>query len=171
MTEENNDRGVDPKKLFDPKQYNTLFVKREGDTEGNEDKITNLINLLTDPANRENRIEALDLLRSNAAKAVPMLVEAIDKADKDRLPLLIAACWEAELNFSSYLTFFTDLALTEDYMTALEAITVIENMIGPFKPEEVSDLIKRSEAFLKNDASEKSSLVSELLITLKSLPV
>lgn len=171
MMDKEKDQDKDTSKYLDPKQYNTIFVKANGETEFSEDKITNLINLLTDPANRASRHDALNTLRSNAKAAVPMLVQAIEshKSEGKRYGL-VAACWEAELNFSNYLSFFTELAVEEEYLVAIEAITVIENMAGPFDTEDVSSSIEIVRSFLKNNDSDKTKLLSELLIFLESLP-
>jgi hypothetical protein len=43
---------------------------------------------------------------------------------------LLRVCWESSLDFSGYLEVFARLLLDEDFVTALEASTVIENLRG-----------------------------------------
>ena len=170
MADQDKNKEIDYKKFFDPKQYNTVIVKKDGQTEFNDDKITNLVNLLTDPANKEYRRDVLSALRENQQNAVPILIEAIRiNKSRENSHMLVAACWEAELNFSNHLPFFTQLAIEEPYLLALEAITVIENMSGPFNKQEVSESIKKLEGYLVNGDQQKGPLLNELLITLQSL--
>ncbi|MDR1273199.1 MAG: hypothetical protein LBK12_01490 [Odoribacteraceae bacterium] len=43
---------------------------------------------------------------------------------------LLRVCWESALDFSGHLEVFVNLLLDEDFVTALEASTVIENLNG-----------------------------------------
>ena len=172
MAEKNNDPASYLKKFFDPKQYNTMLVNKDGQMEFKEDKITNLIALLTDPEGKELKRDVLNALRENQKTSIPMLLEAI-KSDKslEHRHIVIAACWEAELNFSNYLSFFTQLALTEDYLPAVEAMTVVENMAGPFNKKEVHESIEMIQSFLDKNNTEKAPLLKELLVILQSIPL
>lgn len=172
MADQDKNKEIDYKKFFDPKQYNTVIVNKNGQTEFNDDKIANLVNLLTEPANKEYRRDVLTALRENQQNAIPILIEAIrTHRELENLHLLIAACWEAELNFSNYLPFFIQLSIEESYLPAMEAMTVIENMQGPFDKQEVNKSIKQVEAFLAKGDHEKSPLLKQLLISLQSLPI
>ena len=90
-----------------------------------------LIALLTDPNNKSQKDEILHVLK--AGNAADVLVEMIsDKAyTKHRLTLL-AACWESGIDFSAYLIFFIRCAINGTYDECIEAMTVIEEMNGPF---------------------------------------
>ena len=69
-----------------------------------------------------------------------LLVAIASPKAKDVRHLLVAACWESEINFTKYLPFFILLALDENYLISLEAITTIENMEGPFTETDVKKL-------------------------------
>lgn len=165
---ENSD---DLKKYFDTNQYITKIV---GDHEVtppiSEDKITTLISLLTDPSNKDVKEEALITLKKE--KAGEILLQAI--ASPKSLPnrhLLVAACWESEINFSKYLPFFVLLALDNNYLISLEAITTIENMEGPFDEKAVAEAIKKVKAEQKNIPSERAVLLNDLVMTLEGFMV
>lgn len=171
MADKEKEEGSDSSKYFDPKQYSTILVKANGETEYSEDKISNLIHLLSDPSNKDNRHEVLSMLRSNAKNAAPILVQAIESPKSEgKRHYLAAACWEAELNMSPYLVFFTELAIEDDYFVAMEAMTVIEEMAGPFNSEDVASSIEMVRSFINNNDSDKGALLSELLSTLEALP-
>jgi hypothetical protein len=161
---ENSD---DLKKYFDTNQYITKIVgEKEVNPPVNEDKITSLIALLTDPSNKNVKEEALITLKKE--KAGEVLLQAIASPQSlENRHLLVAACWESEIDFSKYLPFFILLALDNNYLISLEAITTIENMEGPFEEEQVKDAIKKVKGEQKNISSERAILLNDLIMTLE----
>jgi hypothetical protein len=159
----------DLKKFFDPKEYVTKIVGSEEEQEvpaSKADKISSLISLLTDPENKDVKEEALLTLKKE--KGGSLLLEAISKTKKnDKKAVLIAACWESEINFSADLPFFVDLSMDKDYFVSLEAITVIENMEGPFDPKAVADAMKQIKTEQKKMENERVVLLNDLLMTLE----
>lgn len=157
----------DLKKYFDANQYVTKIVgSQEVTPPVSEDKITTLITLLTDPSNKDVKEEALITLKKEKAGEVLLQAIASPKSLAHR-HLLVAACWESEINFSKYLPFFILLALDNNYLISLEAITTIENMEGPFDEKAVAESIKKVKAEQKNIPSEKAVLLNDLVMTLE----
>jgi hypothetical protein len=156
-------------KYFNSKEYSTTIV---GETEDvnfpvtNEDKISSLISLLTDPANKEIKEEALITLKKEKGGDTLLLAIASPKANNVR-NILVAACWESEINFSKYLPFFILLALDENYLISLEAITTIEYMEGPFTEKDITEAIKKVKAFKKDITTERQVLLNDLIVTLE----
>jgi hypothetical protein len=166
MTEPENEA----RKFFDPKNYNTILVSVNDEGEYDADKISNLVQLLTAPANKDIRHDVLNMLRSNSATAIPMVVEAIkSRKGEENKASLVAACWESGLNFSNHLLFFTELAVNEDFLVAIEAVTVIGEMQGPFDAAQAEQSVALVKSFLTKGSSDKTGLLSDLLITLESL--
>jgi hypothetical protein len=100
----------------------------------------NMINNKTDPEVRNAILSLLSEIRSQ--EAVPFIVESIRQNDYgDYLPSFIASCWMSTLNFSKYLSFFAELFVREDYMTALEAFTVIEETLPNASDQEIIECI------------------------------
>lgn len=159
----------DLKKYFNSKEYATTIVGASGEVNmpvTSEEKISTLISLLTDSANKEIKEEALITLKKEKGGDTLLLAIASPKAKAVR-HLLVAACWESEINFSKYLPFFILLALDDDYLISLEAITTIENMEGPFTETDVKDGIEKIKAVKKNITSERQVLLNDLVITLE----
>ena len=158
------------KKYFNSKEYATTII---GNTEEvsapvtNEDKMSALISLLTDPANKDVKEETLLTLKKEKGGDTLLLAIANPKAKEVR-HLLVAACWESEINYSKYLPFFILLALDENYLISLEAITTIQNMEGPFTETDVTTAIKKVKEAKKNITTEKVVLVNDLIDTLTS---
>ncbi len=157
----------DFKKYFDNKEYVTKIVGAE-EEEANltiaNDKITSLIQLLTLSENRDFKEETLLILKKE--KAGDLLITAIKKTKKNK-HILVAACWESEIDFSKHLPFFIALALDTDYLVSLEAITVISTMAGPFNPNEVNEAIQSVKEEQKKLNSERVVLLNDLAVTLE----
>ncbi len=155
------------KKYFDNKEYVTKIVGAEEETEGlsvANDKITSLIQLLTLSENKDFKEETLMILKKE--KAGDLLITAIKKTKKNK-HILVAACWESEIDFSNYLPYFIDLALDSDYLVSLEAITVISTMEGPFVADDVKSSISKVKEEQKKLNSERVVLLNDLAITLE----
>lgn len=159
----------DLKNYFDSKEYITTIIGKEEDSEPvtiDESKISALIALLTDPANKDIKEEALLTLKKEKGGNLLLLSIASPKAEKVRHKL-VAACWESEIDFSHYFSFFILLALDADYLVSLEAITVISTMVGPFNNDDVRAAIIKVKAAQANITTEKKVLLNDLVDTLE----
>lgn len=116
---------IDPKKLFDEKEYSTIIIGTEGASKKdlhNADYATIVVN---QESTREEKDEALKHLKDNNAQA--FLISAIKKTDDPELKApLVAACWETGLDFSKDYLFFVELIGHEDFYVSFEAFTVIQ---------------------------------------------
>jgi len=116
---------IDPKKLFDEKEYSTIIIGNDGAGKKdlqNADYATILVNK---DATREEKDEALKHLKENDARA--FLISAITKTKDPELKApLVAACWETGLDFSRDYLFFAELIGHEDFYVSFEAFTVIQ---------------------------------------------
>src|ERR1035437_5138302 len=160
----------DLKKYFNSNEYLTKIVGSNDESNSediNEDKISAIISLLTDPENKELKEDALLTLKKE--NAGDLLLTAISNSKvKHKKHVLVAACWESEINFSAQLPFFINLALDIDYLVSLEAITVIENMEGPFNEMDVNEGIKKVKDHQKSITNEKAVLLNDLVAKLGS---
>jgi len=81
--------------------------------------------------------------------------------------MLVSSCWQSVLDYSEYSTDLTEVFLREDYVTAIECLTVIEESIHKLSNEKKNEILKiidESPAGIKN---EKTELRLELLSILK----
>lgn len=159
----------DLKKYFNSKEYTTAIIgtdAEEGTTNLNESKITTLISLLTDAGNKEIKEEVLLTLKKEKGSELLLAAIASPKSDNCKHQL-VAACWESEINFSKYLPFFVLLALNDDYLISLEAVTTIENMEGPFDEKHLTEGIKKIKEKQKTLTSEKAVILNDLALTLE----
>src|SRR3990170_1354702 len=100
MDKEENKDGL--KKYFNPEEYVTKIVGSTDDLNIDdimEEKISAIVSLLTDPENKELKEEALLTLKKE--NAGDLLITAIFNSKmKHKKHILVAACWESEINFS-----------------------------------------------------------------------
>ena len=80
-----------------------------------------------------------------------VLMEGSGKAN------LLRICWESAIDFSEYLDVFVDMLLREDFIAALEASTVIENLHGNIPEEKIHIAIQR----LKSESNEDNAFLLE----------
>lgn len=153
----------DLKKYFDKENYSTIIVgKEEAVEESAKDKVTTLIQLLSSKENRDFKHDTLKILKEN--NALDLVMKAITKAKNPLIKQnLIAACWEAELNCSPQLSFFVDLAVNGELNTCIEAMTVVQEMHGPFEPQLIEQELKKVEDAMKQFGKEDKGAMLEQL--------
>ncbi len=116
---------IDPKKLFDEKEYSTIIIGNDGASKKDLNNADYATIVVSKDTTREEKDEALKHLKENNAQA--FLISAITKTkDPDLKAPLIAACWETGLDFSKDYLFFTELIGHEDFYVSFEAFTVIQ---------------------------------------------
>jgi len=80
---------------------------------------------------------------------------------------ILTACWQNGLDFSTFLPVFIDLVINEEWETAFEAFTVIDNL--EFLPNE--EIVKKSIIKINNALplanDQKSYFLRETLVKLK----
>jgi hypothetical protein len=128
MKELLDDGALDPQKLFDKENYNTLTIAlNNGKEQYKEKDIDVLIGLLDPEITREDKEAKLAFVKDN--KLHHLLIKAVVEAenDEDRAKLL-CICWESGLDFMEHFLFFIEQACDPDFQVALEAYTVAENI-------------------------------------------
>ncbi|MCL3779217.1 HEAT repeat domain-containing protein [Prolixibacteraceae bacterium JC049] len=125
----------------------------------NPQAVLNAIEQIAEKGNSSYFPELVQVLQSNTDEAVqlritkllceikhkdiiPYLVEAIQNESlTDVREKLVASCWENGLDFCPHISVFVDIVINSgDYMVALEAFTVVENMEG-----NISEIDKKAE--------------------------
>lgn len=125
--------------------------------------VAHIISLLTDIRNRNMKDDVLALLKNN--DAADILVEILKtKEYAKHQPVIAAACWESGIDFSRHLSFFVDMAISGDMDTCVEAMTVIQQMNGPFDAATVKQEIDKVQAA---PPGEKTALLSEIRLHLQ----
>jgi hypothetical protein len=153
-------------KLFSASDREVLSVIREIRTHGNPGLIPALISLYGSTDSPAVLLAIVSLVRDlKSQPAVPRLFPALEEvADPGRKRDLVAACWQSGLDFSDHLDAFLRIFTAGDYLTALEAFTVVENSLPNLQDR---SLLQEHIDWLKEhapeDADEKRALYQALL--------
>ena len=84
---------------------------------------------------------------------------------------LLNSVWNTKVDYSEYLVDFVDIAVKGDFMEALECLTIIENLEGPFEEQQFLEAqVSLSEfAELNDKSSQKAHIISEIASIIKDL--
>ena len=99
------------------------------------------------------------------------LVEAIrNENDPSIRQQLLTTIWNSKLDFSETLAEFVSLATEGDFLQALECLTIIENLSGPFEEHQLLE----AQLYLKDYAEDlaekepkKHQIISEIALFIK----
>lgn len=144
------------KEYFDEKKYRTIVVGKDGFK--SNDEIQDAINALgEDSVTPEEREELLKHLK--ASNSLALIIESIGKTkSNEKKSKLISICWEIDLDCTSNFLFFIEQVCSDDFNVALEALTVIENIIQPIDQSILSEAQK-----MVNEKIKQKPVTIELL--------
>lgn len=77
-------------------------------------------------------------IKSSTSSQIIMDILLDKKYSAIHLPLL-TTIWNSKVDYSEYLVEFVSLSIQYDFMIALECLTIIENMKGPFEEHHILD--------------------------------
>lgn len=122
----------------------------------------------------KNRAAIIELLCSLKDSSVS--VEIMDVVqDEDFASIrqeLLTAIWNTKVDFSSYIDDFVEIAVKGTFMEALDCLTIIENLEGPFMEEDILECQLHLKNYLESDAPkdpQKSHILSEIAILIKDI--
>ncbi|MEY4605171.1 MAG: hypothetical protein RIT43_2463 [Bacteroidota bacterium] len=143
------------------------LLKSEGDTQILKD----LVRLLMQKEEAEGKQILSMLCDLNDTSATEEMIEIL--RDEEFLSVrqaLLATVWNSKLNYSNYLPEFVEIASEGSFLEALDCLTILEGMEGPFEERHILE----AQLFLKEyleDASpkdpQKAAIMSEIALFLK----
>ena len=83
---------------------------------------------------------------------------------------ILATIWNSPLNYSYYLADFVEIAVEGDFMEAVECLTIIENLEGPFEERYVLESQLHLQDYAKDTNPKdpkKAQIMSEIAILIK----
>jgi len=106
------------------------------------------------------------------ASSIEPLIEALkDDSMAYYHSFLIATFWQSAIDGSPYLDLFVEKAITGEYMSTLEALTVIENFDSSFPADLLMECeADLSEAIEQEEGEEKKNLLISLADVVRNLP-
>jgi hypothetical protein len=157
------------KSLFSAKTDVVISAIEKVKEKGNKLYIPLLFDLLNSSPELEIETEIKNLLGTIKDKnTVNSFMRAIeDDKYKGIRKTILTACWQNGLDFSTFLPVFIDLVIQEDWETAFEAFTVIDNF--EFLPgvEIINFSITKINQAMPNVSDQQKYFLNEILVKLK----
>lgn len=160
-------RSEDPKKV--KKAIKSLEVH------GNATVIKPLFHALKEGALPEkDQAKILELLCSlKDTSVVPEIMDVLEDEELlDVRSIALTAIWNMKVDFSGYIDDFVLIATQGTFMEAIDCLTIIENMDGPYMEENILEAQLHLKNYLeKGDRSDaqKSEILSEIAIIIKEI--
>jgi hypothetical protein len=127
--------------------------------------IHELIHLLLETKNDEIRRELLLYLNDlKDPEVIPHLIDALcNDHFRPVWNIIISACWQSGMDYSKYLDTFILIFLKEDYLTSLEAFSVIEQSLPQLDIDMIRKYREQLTSGIQKVEKEKKPLVQELI--------
>jgi hypothetical protein len=124
-----------------------------------------VIHLLYETKNIETRQElSLYLNDFKNPDGIPYIMDALSNdMYKPIWNIIISACWQSGMNYSNNLDTFVEIFLKEDYLTALEAFSVIEQSLPYLEDQKLLKYREQFEKCLNKVDKDKAPLVREMI--------
>ena len=163
---------IDPKlkeKLYSSHPETVISAIEKLKEKGNKLYIPLLFDILNSNAEPEVVAEIIKLLESVKDKeTVPSFIDAIENEQyKPVRSLILATCWQNGLDFSNYLPLFTNIVINEEWESAFEAFTIIDNFQYLPEREIVDEVILKIESAKRDASEQKAYFLNEILTKLK----
>ena len=143
-------------------------------TNGHVNILPELVELLKTKPSQKIRAELMELLNDlrDSSVAETMIELIKDENNNSVLQELLSAIWGSKVDYSQYLPEFIAIAVDGDFMIALECLTIIENLEGPFEERLVLESQLHLRDYVEDSAlkeEKKAKIMSEIALIIKDL--
>jgi hypothetical protein len=141
---------------------------------GNSSVVKPLADTLLTDLSDKNRAAIIELFSS--LKDTSAAVEIMDIVGDEKYitirPVMLTTIWNTKVDFSDYIDEFVEIAVKGSLMEALDCLTIIENLEGPFMEENILECQVHLKDYLEDDLpkdEQKAHLLSEIAILIKDM--
>lgn len=140
---------------------------------GNDNVITPIIDVWNkgvSPKAEQEIITFIGDIKSTSSAQSIMDILLDEEYNKIHLPLL-STIWNSKVDYSEYIVDFVSLAVQYDFLVALECLTIIENMEGPFEEHHILDaeIILREFAEKHNEEKAEEEKKVQMVLEISKL--
>lgn len=153
------------KQLFSENIEEVLSAIKRLNKDGNKDYLPALFEVLnsTPEESITNSIGKL-LCTIKDSQTIPVFISALkEEKYKNIRKNIVSACWQNGLDFSDYINDFVDLVISENWETAFEAFTVIDNFTNLPPEKKLAKTREKVESAIKDNDGQKKYLLEEIL--------
>lgn len=141
---------------------------------GDESVIEPLIESLDIQKEEKSVAEIIEFLSSlKSSGAVVKVMESVYNPNYAHHQIkILSTIWNSPLDYSKYLSEFVALAVKGDFMVALECLTILENLEGPFEESAILEsqlLLKDYHEGVYSKDGQKDHLISEIALLFKDM--
>jgi hypothetical protein len=133
---------------------------------GHVDILPHLFKALANKAKSEQRAIVQFLSDIKDTAAIEFFINFLqEEQSAENRKLVLTAVWNSKLPFDAYLPFFVMLASQGDYLEALDCLTIIENMAGPFEESHLLEAQLLLKEYIEERApqtDQKAQIMSEI---------
>ncbi len=144
----------------------TLNALKELKEIGDVSVIETLVPYLLNPNNEIKKETAEIFCSLQQQEATDVIIDVLRKSDDVVLKqILLNTMWNSKLDYSNYLADIVSIALEGDFMLAIECLTLIENMSGPFEEHHLLESQLHLKEYLENERGKddrKDLMVSDI---------
>ena len=139
-------------------------------TKGNSQVIVPLIELYirTQDESIKSKVQTI-LFELKDTTTIDPLITSLNKGNDDVDRLVLGALWNNNMNPTEHLHEYVKSAITGSYLTAFEALTLIESMDGEFLEDHVMDSIFDLTEAIDKGEDEKTGILKTILAYLAEM--
>lgn len=141
---------------------------------GKAEIIPFLVDLLKTDLSDKNRKELLNIFNNLIdSDCVEFMIDEVkdDKNQSIRAELL-NTMWNSKLDYTEFLPDFVDLAIQGDFSVALECLTIIENLDGPFTEQLLMECQLLLREYIEDNSPkdpQKAAIMSEIAVFIRDV--
>lgn len=133
-----------------------------------------LVAVLVQPLPQHSREEILTFLGDlKVSEAIPVIMELVKEDCYHNIrQQLLSTIWNSKLDFSAYLADFVEIACEGTFMEALECLTILENLEGPFMEQQFLESQLHLRDYIEDKTpkdEQKAHILSEIALFIKDL--
>lgn len=131
--------------------------------------IVSLIDTGLNEKQKQEIVQFLSDLRDTSCIQTMIDILRNDTYRKAR-PEILTSIWNSKLDYSYFLPDFVEIAVDGSFMEALECLTVIENMEGPFEERHILESQLHLKDYMEDSDPkdpQKAQIMSEIALILK----
>ncbi len=142
-------------------------------THGDVSVIEPLLLFQASPEGKEMKFDIHVFLADiHDVKAVPEFMRLLDEPTSTEYRVdLLNVLWNSKLDYSEHISKFVEMAVEGDFLIALECLTIIENLAGPFEEEAIieSQLSLGQYATHPTKSEQKDQLISDIAVVIQAI--
>jgi len=119
--------------------------------------------------NKTELIELLSSLKDTSARGELMAVIDNEKYISIR-QLLLSVIWNTKIDFSGYVDEFVFISIHGSFLEAIDCLTIIENLEGPFMEEDLLESESHLKAYMNSTETkdeQRAFILSEIALKLQ----